>query len=154
MAPGPNQWGQTMNYSFNSISPDDPRLASVPDAPWKATATALPTVRLPGPPKGYFIQRSREQRSPDRQASIERRRTPGRLASTAGGLWRETTPSANRRCAKIVADEFLAHGVCDLSRNEIAARAGVSHTFAERTMLLARARWLDQRRAPPAAVRP
>jgi hypothetical protein len=38
---------------------------------------------------------------------------------------------------KIVADEFLAHGVCDLSRNEIGARAGVSVTIVKRALKIA-----------------
>jgi hypothetical protein len=93
-------------------------------------------LSLAGPPKGYFIQRSAEQRSPDRAASIARRR---RLALS--GLM---PPQLGVRFTvgelavlKIVADEFLAHGVCDLSRNAIAARAGVSHSLAKRALLLA-----------------
>jgi hypothetical protein len=38
---------------------------------------------------------------------------------------------------KIVADEFLAHGACDLSRNEIGARAGVSKTVVKHALKLA-----------------
>jgi hypothetical protein len=96
----------------------------------------LPPTALAGPPKGYFIQRSAEQRSPDRAASITRRR---RLALS--GLM---PPHLGARFTfgelavfKIVADEFLAHGVCDLSRNAIAARAGVSHSLAKRALLRA-----------------
>jgi hypothetical protein len=35
---------------------------------------------------------------------------------------------------KIVADEVLARGVCDRSRNELAARAGVSLTVVKRAL--------------------
>jgi hypothetical protein len=73
----------------------------------------------------YYIQRSPEQRSPDRAASIARRR---RLALS--GLM---PPQLGDRFTvgelavlKIVADEFLAHGVCDLSRN--AGRGPVAST--------------------------
>jgi hypothetical protein len=35
---------------------------------------------------------------------------------------------------RIVADEVLAHGACDRSRNELAARAGVSLTIVRRAL--------------------
>jgi hypothetical protein len=51
--------------------------------------------------------------------------------------------------AHIVAAEFLSHGVCDLSRNALAARAGVCHALAERTMLrIERLGWLTVTRRP------
>src|SRR6478752_4594391 len=79
----------------------------------------------------YFIQRSPEQRSPDRRASLLRRREhaacgplPPNLASgfTTGEL----------AVLKVISDEYLAHGVSDRSRNEIGARAGVSQTVVKR----------------------
>jgi hypothetical protein len=87
------------------------------------------------PPKRYFIQRSAEQRSPNRRASIERRR----LHAASGML--PPSIAANytvgeQAVLRVVADEWLAHGVCDLSRNEIASRAGVSHALAKRTLLM------------------
>jgi hypothetical protein len=91
-------------------------------------------VVLPGPPKGYFIQRSPEQRSPDRAASIARRRRHAASGPMPPALASRYTTSEQAVC-RIVADEFLAHGVCDLSRNEIASRAGVSHAMAKRTLL-------------------
>jgi hypothetical protein len=89
---------------------------------------------LAGPPKGYFIQRSAEQRSPDRTASIARRRRLAASGPMPPALASRYTTSEQAVC-RIVADEFLAHGVCDLSRNEIASRAGVSHAMAKRTLL-------------------
>jgi hypothetical protein len=68
--------------------------------------------------------RARPQRSPDRQRSIERRRTlaassplPPKLACafTTGEL----------AVLRIIGDEFRAKGVCDLYIDTIAARAGV-----------------------------
>ena len=41
---------------------------------------------------------------------------------------------------KIVADECLAHGACDLSKNEIGARAGVCKTVVKRALKLAEVR--------------
>ena len=38
---------------------------------------------------------------------------------------------------KIVADEFLAHGICDLSQNELGARAGVSKTVVKSALKIA-----------------
>jgi hypothetical protein len=38
---------------------------------------------------------------------------------------------------RVLADEWLAHGVCDRSLNELGARAGVCRTLAKRTIKLA-----------------
>jgi hypothetical protein len=84
----------------------------------------------------YFIQRSPEQRSPDRRASLLRRREhaacgplPPNLASgfTVGEL----------AVLKVISDEVLAHGACDRSLNELGARAGVCHSLAKRAVRLA-----------------
>jgi hypothetical protein len=129
---------------FNSIPLDHPDLASVPDQPGLALA---PIVQR-GPPRGYFIFRSREQRSPDRLASIARRRRLAASGMLPPGLAAQLT-HGEQAVAHIVAAEFLAYGVCDLSRNAIAARAGVCHALAERTMLrLERLGWLTVTRRP------
>jgi hypothetical protein len=143
-ARGPNR-GNAMTKPFHAIDPTDPRLALIPDQPGRA---GTPPIAQPGPPKAYFIQRSREQRSPDRRASIERRR---RLA--ASGLLPPQLAAqltiGEQAVAYIVGAEFLAHGVCDLSRNAIAARAGCSHALAKRTLLLLeRFGWLTVTRRP------
>jgi DNA-binding MarR family transcriptional regulator len=96
----------------------------------RSLATATPAV----PPKRYFIQRSREQRSPDRQASITRRRTLAASGSMPPHLASGYT-FCEQAIAHILADEFLAHGVVDLSRNEFGARAGCSQATAKRTLL-------------------
>ena len=86
--------------------------------------------------KRYCIQRSPEQRSPDRQASLRRRRAHAATGPLPPSLAAHFT-TGELAALKIVADECLAHGVCDLSRNEIASRAGVSKTVAKRALKLA-----------------
>ena len=77
-----------------------------------------------------------EQRSPDRRASIERRRhlaasgpLPPAMASrfTVGEL----------AVLRIVGDEVAQHGLCDRSLSELAARAGVCRKLAQRTLRMA-----------------
>src|SRR4029077_11236917 len=84
----------------------------------------------------HYIQRSPEQRSPDRQASLRRRRAHAATGPLPPSLAAHFT-TGELAALKIVADECLAHGVCDLSRNEIASRAGVSKTVAKRALKLA-----------------
>jgi hypothetical protein len=99
-----------------------------------AVAGALKSIGGPPvAPKRYTIQRSPEQRSPDRQASIERRRKNASRDMFPPQLDALFTTS-ERSILIVVAAEWLAHGVCDLSRNEIASRAGVSHSMVKRTM--------------------
>ncbi len=139
-----------MPASFQSISPDDPRLAAIPDQPGRATAAPLAApAALLGPPRGYFIQRSREQRSPDQLASIARRRMLAASGPLPPHMAAKLT-HGEQACAKIVADEQLAHGLCDLSRNEIAARAGVSRKIAKKLMLRLERKlnWTDVERRP------
>lgn len=82
-----------------------------------------------------------EQRSPDRQASIERRR---RLAASG-----PMPPAMACRFTvgelavlRIVGDEVALHGACDRSLAELAARAGVCRKLAQRTLRLAAHRGL------------
>ena len=84
----------------------------------------------------HYIQRSPEQRSPDRQASLRRRRAHAATGPLPPSLATHFT-TGELAALKIVADECLAHGACDLSRNEIASRAGVSKTVAKRALKLA-----------------
>jgi hypothetical protein len=83
--------------------------------------------------------RRRSQRSPDRQRSYERRHRlaysgpmPPQLATrfTVGTL----------ACLRIVGDEHRSKGLCDMSLDEIAARAGVCRKTAKRALLYARGR--------------
>jgi len=77
-----------------------------------------------------------EQRSPDRRASIERRR---RLAASG-----PMPPAMACRFTvgelavlRIVGDEVAQHGLCDRSLAELAARAGVCRKLAQRTLRMA-----------------
>ncbi|MFC0210214.1 hypothetical protein [Chelativorans intermedius] len=92
--------------------------------------------------QGRFA-RPRPQRSPDRERSIQRRRT---LAATwpmppamAGML---TTSQV--AYARIVADEVKRNGDCRLTLDEIAARGGMCRKTAKRAQdRLAELRWID-----------
>jgi hypothetical protein len=83
-----------------------------------------------------FIQRSPEQRSPDRRASIKRRREHTATGPLPPHLARHYT-YGQVAVLRIVADEWLAHGACDRSLNELAARAGVSRKVAKQAVRLA-----------------
>ena len=93
----------------------------------------LLAAATPALARRYTIQRTPEQRSPDRQASLLRRREhaacgplPPNLASgfTVGEL----------AVLKVISDECLAHGLSDRSLNELGARAGVCRSIAQRTI--------------------
>jgi hypothetical protein len=81
----------------------------------------------------YTIQRSREQRSPDRRASIRRRRQHAATGPLPPSLAADYT-TGELAVLKVLADEWLAHGACDLSRNELGARAGVVVTVVKRAV--------------------
>jgi hypothetical protein len=69
-------------------------------------------------------------------ASMERRRGlafSDHLPPALKALW----TVGERAVLKVMADEWMAHGVCDLSLNELAARAGVCRSVAKRTVWLA-----------------
>jgi hypothetical protein len=85
-----------------------------------------------------YIQRSPEQRSPDR-ASLLRRRQHAATGPLPSNLAANFT-TGELAALKIVADECLAHGACDLSKNEIGARAGVCKTVVKRALKLAEVR--------------
>ena len=98
---------------------------------------------MPGTPEAQSRKRAWtafparvEQRSPDRRASIERRRhlaasgpMPPAMASrfTVGEL----------AVLRIVGDEVAQHGLCDRSLAELAARAGVCRKLAQITLRMA-----------------
>jgi hypothetical protein len=84
----------------------------------------------------YFIQRSPEQRSPDRRASLLRRREHSATGPLPPHLAAGFT-TGELAVLKVISDEWLAHGACDRSLNELAARAGVCHSLAKRAVRLA-----------------
>src|SRR6478752_3457777 len=79
----------------------------------------------------HFIQRSPEQRSPNRRASLLRRREHAATGPLPPNLAKGFT-TGELAVLKVISDEYLAHGVSDRSRNEIGARAGVSQTVVKR----------------------
>ena len=96
-------------------------------------AAATPVL---APPKGYFIQRSAEQRTPDRAASIARRRQHAATGPLPPNLAANFT-IGELAVLKVISDEFSTRGVCDLSRNEIGARAGVALTVVKQAIKIA-----------------
>jgi hypothetical protein len=84
----------------------------------------------------YFIQRSPEQRSPDRRASLLRRREHSATGPLPPAIAAGFT-TGELAVLKVISDEVLAHGACDRSLNELAARAGVCHSLAKRAVRLA-----------------
>jgi hypothetical protein len=114
------------------------RGAGRPDRVAKFATLCRPNLR----PVGSFKVRSRfprrrEQRSPDRQSSYDRRH---RLAYS-GVLPRHLTPHftiADMAIMRIVADEYKRGGTCELPLGQMAARAGVCRKTAQRSIQKAR----------------
>ena len=90
---------------------------------------------FPAPPR-HFIQRSPEQRSPDRWASLARRREHAATGPLPPAI-AATFTVGELAVLKVISDEVLAHGACDRSLNELAARAGICHSLAKRAVRLA-----------------
>jgi len=81
----------------------------------------------------YFIQRSPEQRSPVRRASILRRREHAATGPLPPSI-ASTFTVGEIAVLRVVADEFLAHGACDRSVNELSARAGVCRSIVKQAI--------------------
>ena len=77
-----------------------------------------------------------EQRSPDRRVSIGRRRQHAATGPLPPAI-AATITTGELAVLKVLADESLAHGACDRSLNELAARAGVCRSLAKRAVRLA-----------------
>lgn len=92
--------------------------------------------RLAGRLQSRFTPR-KPQRSPDRKASRDRRRMLGGSSCMPPRMSLEYTES-ERAVMFIIAGEIKHHGLCDLSIDEIAARAGVCRTTAQNAMHEAR----------------
>ena len=94
---------------------------------------------LPAPLSGEAKPRPRRQQSPDRRASIERRRRlvasgPLPPAMAARFTWGE------QAVMRIVGDECRQHGCCALHIDAIAARAGVHRTTVQNALREAQGR--------------
>lgn len=92
--------------------------------------------RLTGRIQRRFSPR-KPQRSPDRKASRDRRRMLGGSSCMPPKMSLEYT-EGERAVMCIIAGEIKHHGLCDLSIDEIAARAGVCRTTAQNAMHEAR----------------
>jgi hypothetical protein len=92
--------------------------------------------RVNGRVVSRFVSRQR-QRSPDRKASRDRRRTLGGSSALPDNLRHHYT-EGQRAVLCIVAFEVKRHGVCDLAVEKIAALAGVGRTTVQTTMHEAR----------------
>jgi hypothetical protein len=84
----------------------------------------------------HRIQRTPDQRSPDRRISIQRRREHASTGPLPPAIAAGFT-TGELAVLKVLSDEWLAHGVCDRGINELGARAGVCRSLAKRTIRLA-----------------
>jgi hypothetical protein len=101
-----------------------------------APGHATPMGKLAGRLYARFKPR-RPQRSPDREASRNRRRMLGGSAVLPDNLRHHYT-EGERAVLCIVAGEVKHHGICDLPIDKIAALAGVCRTLVQNTMHEAR----------------
>lgn len=98
--------------------------------------------------RGLSLARRRPQRSPDRQASYERRHRLAWSGPLPGYLAARFT-IAEMAVMRIIADAHLARGSCDASLDEIADRAGVCRKTAQRALRHARAEKLVEIKERP-----
>jgi hypothetical protein len=95
-----------------------------------------PLGKVAGRLHGRFTSRQR-QRSPDRRASRDRRRTLGGSSALPDNLRHHYT-EGQRAVLCIVAGEVKHHGICDLPIDKTAALAGVCRTTVQTTLHEAR----------------
>ncbi|MGY3695100.1 hypothetical protein ACVIGA_005180 [Bradyrhizobium sp. USDA 3240] len=104
--------------------------------PERGLIAQSPIVKLHARLSSRFRTRQRP-RSPDRQASRDRRRTLGSSSSMPPAM-RAMFTEGQRAVLAIVAGEVKHHGVCDLPYDKIAAIAGVCRTTVQTAMHEAR----------------
>jgi hypothetical protein len=102
----------------------------------RARGAPKPVGKVLGGLASKFKPRQR-QRSPDRMASRDRRRTLGGSAVLPPQL-RCAYTEGQRAVLTIIAGEVKHHGVCDLPIDKIAALAGVCRTTVQTTLHEAR----------------
>ncbi|WP_224741914.1 helix-turn-helix domain-containing protein [Bradyrhizobium sp. 2S1] len=102
----------------------------------RAFVAQMPIAKLHGRVSSLFKTRQRP-RSPDRQASRERRRTLGSSSGMPPAMRAKFT-EGQRAVLAIVAGEVKHHGECDLPYDKIAALAGVCRTTVQTTLHEAR----------------
>jgi hypothetical protein len=109
-------------------------------------ASGVDPDSIPDAPQGAALrqrwaesrQRGRQRpRSPDRQASRDRRRRLGGSSALPDNL-RQHYTEGQRAVLCIIAGEVKHHGVCDLPIDKIAALAGVCRTTVQTTLHEAR----------------
>ena len=99
--------------------------------PTRAASKGVPSLKA-----SRFTPRQR-QRSPDRQASRDRRRRLGG-SSVLPDTLRHHYTEGQRAVLCIIAGEIKHHGLCDLPIDKIAALAGVCRTTVQTTLHEAR----------------
>jgi hypothetical protein len=114
-------------YAAGALSDDDAQAAA--EAIRERKLANVP--KAPPPPKG------RRQRSPDRQASIARRRHLAASGPMPPALAARFT-QAEMAALRIISDEVRHHGVCGLHIDAIAARAGTCRTTVKNALREAR----------------
>ena len=99
-------------------------------------AFRMPHLASAGKASGFmsfFPKKKRIPKSPDREASQDRRKMLASLGPLPSSLARQFT-IAEQAVLKIVADEVKRKGMCTMYLGEIAARAGVCLTTARDTI--------------------
>jgi hypothetical protein len=114
-------------YAAGVLSDDDAQ----------AAAEAIHERKLASAPKAPPPPKARRQRSPDRQASIARRRHLAASGPMPPALAAGFT-QAEMAAFRIVSDEVRHHGVCALHIDAIAARAGTCRTTVKNALREAR----------------
>jgi hypothetical protein len=114
-------------YAAGALSDDDAQ----------AAAEAIRERKLASAPKAPLPPKARRQRSPDRQASIARRRHLAASGPMPPALAARFT-QAEMAAFRIVSDEVRHHGVCALHIDAIAARAGTCRTTVKNALREAR----------------
>lgn len=107
-------------------------IAAIPDAP-QARNAGTPQTRKPGV---YFPPR-RAVRSPDRAASVKRRRQWAG-SSLLPPAWRGHFTEGERAALAVIGREAMRAGTCSLPIDAIAAAAGVHRSTVKRALRKAR----------------
>jgi hypothetical protein len=117
---------------------DDIAAQAISEALQARRATfATGRINHPGAPKGPATGQRRPPRSPDRRASIERRRRQAASGAMPPALAAHFTPGEQATLA-VVAREAQAHQVCVLPIDAIAALAGVGRSTVKNAVREAR----------------
>lgn len=114
-----NRWNESLAQCFEE--------GSIATKPATLPGTSAKKIRV-----GRFLPRQRP-RSPNRQASRDRRRRLGGSSALPDTL-RHYYTEGQRAVLCIIAGEIKHHGVCDLPIDKIAALAGVCRTTVQTTL--------------------